>query len=180
MIHNPKHPCSLVWTPLPLLTWIFPLIGHMGITDETGVVHDFIGHGYINVGALSFGRPTLFVPLYASHVAHPPTSSRLELVKRMCHRPLPTAMEEAVYTAHMGSASTIYQTERYNILLNNCHSYVATCLNKMHLLGFNQWKAMDVWLLFIMQFHFISISRTLQTFLPFLIICTLVIVCTCL
>ena len=30
---QPPHcfPCCVVWTPLPFLAWLFPLIGHAGI-----------------------------------------------------------------------------------------------------------------------------------------------------
>ena len=24
-------PCCIVWTPLPILAWLFPIIGHAGI-----------------------------------------------------------------------------------------------------------------------------------------------------
>ena len=26
-----KYPFCIVWTPIPILTWLFPMIGHMGI-----------------------------------------------------------------------------------------------------------------------------------------------------
>jgi hypothetical protein len=38
-----RFPFSIVWTPLPPLTWLFPFIGHMGITDSRGVCYDFAG-----------------------------------------------------------------------------------------------------------------------------------------
>lgn len=28
-----SSPFSIVWTPLPLITWILPFIGHTGITE---------------------------------------------------------------------------------------------------------------------------------------------------
>ena len=40
---------SVVWTPIPPITWLFPFIGHLGVTDSEGKVHDFGGSYYINV-----------------------------------------------------------------------------------------------------------------------------------
>lgn len=31
-----KFPCCLVWSPIPILTWFLPFIGHLGIADSTG------------------------------------------------------------------------------------------------------------------------------------------------
>jgi hypothetical protein len=38
-----RFPCAVVWQPFPPLTWFIPMIGHTGITDSHGVVHDFQG-----------------------------------------------------------------------------------------------------------------------------------------
>merc|ERR1719464_555665 len=38
-----RFPFSIVWGSLPCLTWICPIIGHLGITDSKGQVHDFAG-----------------------------------------------------------------------------------------------------------------------------------------
>ena len=38
-----RFPFSVVWGSLPCLTWLCPFIGHLGITDSKGQVHDFAG-----------------------------------------------------------------------------------------------------------------------------------------
>lgn len=38
-----RFPCAVVWQPFPPLTWFIPMIGHTGITDSHGIVHDFQG-----------------------------------------------------------------------------------------------------------------------------------------
>lgn len=38
-----QFPYSIVWQPFPVLGWILPCIGHMGIADSTGVIYDFQG-----------------------------------------------------------------------------------------------------------------------------------------
>ena len=36
-----RYPHSIVWTPLPLISWFLPFIGHMGICQENGIIRDF-------------------------------------------------------------------------------------------------------------------------------------------
>lgn len=38
-----RFPYSIVWQPFPVLGWILPCIGHMGIADSRGVIYDFQG-----------------------------------------------------------------------------------------------------------------------------------------
>ena len=42
-------PLCVVWMPLPLLTWLVPFIGHLGIVTSRGTIHDFVGSHMINV-----------------------------------------------------------------------------------------------------------------------------------
>lgn len=38
-----RHPLSIVWTTLPGISFLIPLIGHVGITDSRGITYDFSG-----------------------------------------------------------------------------------------------------------------------------------------
>lgn len=57
---NDSYPCCIVWTPIPILTWLFPFIGHMGIAMSSGVIRDFAGPYYVSEGDMAFGRPTKY------------------------------------------------------------------------------------------------------------------------
>mmetsp|Transcript_30409 Transcript_30409/g.25669 ORF Transcript_30409/g.25669 Transcript_30409/m.25669 type:complete len:92 (-) Transcript_30409:276-551(-) len=47
--HNEvSYSCCIVWGYLPGITTVLPFIGHMGITDSKGVIHDFVGDGCIS------------------------------------------------------------------------------------------------------------------------------------
>ena len=45
-----------MWTPLPLITWILPFIGHTGIGMSDGIIHDFAGPYTIGIDELAFGE----------------------------------------------------------------------------------------------------------------------------
>lgn len=38
-----RYPVCLVWTPIPMLTWLMPFVGHLGIATSAGVIRDFAG-----------------------------------------------------------------------------------------------------------------------------------------
>jgi hypothetical protein len=40
-VRRSRYPYSIIWGPLPCITWILPFIGHLGIADSQGRVHDF-------------------------------------------------------------------------------------------------------------------------------------------
>ncbi|KAF2304347.1 hypothetical protein GH714_030322 [Hevea brasiliensis] len=50
-----KFPCCLVWTPLPVVSWLAPFIGHVGICREDGTILDFAGSSFVNIDNLAFG-----------------------------------------------------------------------------------------------------------------------------
>ena len=55
-----RYPFCIVWTPIPLITWLFPFIGHMGIATSSGVIRDFAGSYYVSTGEMAFGKPTRY------------------------------------------------------------------------------------------------------------------------
>lgn len=57
---NHRYPFCIVWTPIPLLTWLFPLIGHMGICTSKGIIRDFAGSYFVSTDKMGFGDPTKY------------------------------------------------------------------------------------------------------------------------
>ena len=51
-----RFPYCIVWTPLPLISWVVPFIGHTGIGTSDGVIHDFAGPYFIGIDELAFGE----------------------------------------------------------------------------------------------------------------------------
>ena len=58
-----RYPHCIVWTPIPLLTWIFPFIGHMGIAYTSGIIRDFAGPYYVSEDDMAFGNPTRYLQM---------------------------------------------------------------------------------------------------------------------
>lgn len=58
-----KFPCCLVWTPLPVVSWLAPFIGHVGICREDGAIVDFSGSYFINVDDFAFGAVARYLQL---------------------------------------------------------------------------------------------------------------------
>jgi len=75
-----RFPCCIVWTPLPLLSWLIPFIGHVGICREDGVILDFAGPNFVSVDNFAFGSVTRYLQIdekvcvcYQSLCLHPCT-----------------------------------------------------------------------------------------------------------
>ncbi|XP_055372690.1 transmembrane protein 222 [Condylostylus longicornis] len=148
-----KYPFCIVWTPIPVLTWFFPFIGHMGIAMSNGVIRDFAGSYFVSEDNMGFGRPTRFLILNPDNV----TGGREE-------------WDESV-----SKASVIYGTKMHNLLWDNCHSHVGMSLSMMQYNGRSYWGMVILagWMFFCGKY--VGISGFLKTWLPFFII---VSICT--
>lgn len=60
---NAKFPCCLVWNPFPVVSWLAPFIGHVGICREDGTVLDFSGSYCVNVDDFAFGPVARYLEL---------------------------------------------------------------------------------------------------------------------
>ncbi len=58
-----RFPCCIVWTPLPIISWLVPFIGHIGICREDGVILDFAGPNFVCVDNFAFGSVTRYLQI---------------------------------------------------------------------------------------------------------------------
>lgn len=65
-VKNGRFPYCMVWTPLPIVAWLVPFVGHVGICREDGVILDFAGN--ININDLAFGKTAKYVRLTREQV----------------------------------------------------------------------------------------------------------------
>ncbi|XP_055856564.1 transmembrane protein 222 [Episyrphus balteatus] len=149
-----RYPYCIVWTPIPVLTWFFPFIGHMGIAMSNGVIRDFAGSYFVSEDNMAFGRPTRYLPLSLDNVV----GGQYE-------------WDEAV-----SKASVLYGTRMHNLFCDNCHSHVATALIGMRYKNRTNWNMiiLSFWVFF--RAKFVGIMGFVKTFLPFLIVVSLCVI----
>ena len=100
------YSCSILWTPIHPITWVAPFVGHMGITDSQGRLHDW-GGGPIRPCTprlMMFGEPARYIQLH-------PKDAR-------------------AWDAAIAQADDEYSQYIHCMLLgSDCHSHVARVLN---------------------------------------------------
>ncbi|KAK9891174.1 hypothetical protein WA026_013490 [Henosepilachna vigintioctopunctata] len=151
-IDKDKYPCCIVWTPIPLLTWFFPFIGHMGIALSSGVIRDFAGPYYVSEDNMAFGRPTKFWQLKPS-LARGGVSG---------------------WDSAVTEASEIYKNRMHNLFCDNCHSHVATALDIMRYDN-SKWNMIKLAILLIIYGKYVSFGRFLKTWLPTVLLYAMII-----
>ena len=141
-----RYPFCLVWTPLPCFTWFFPSIGHVGICSSKGIIHDFAGPYYVSIDNMAFGNPTKYV--------------LLDLDGR----------EFDEYDGAIEGGTQDYSEKYYSFCFNNCHSYVARCLNKLKYKGKTSYTMLHVWWIFCIKGKFLNLNKFFQTYIGFFIV----------
>lgn len=147
-----RYPHSIVWSPLPPLTWLFPFIGHTGITDKEGIIYDFAGPYTINRDNMAFGEPTRYY--------------QLDLAK----------CKDLDWDVSVQRGCDLYAKRMHNILCDNCHSHVAKCLNNMAYGDTRAHSAFSVGITLFFKAKFVSPMAFVKTMLPFAIIIILICV----
>ena len=154
-----RYPYSIVWTPLPILTWFIPLIGHTGIADSRGVIHDFGGSYFVAVDSMTFGRPTKVTRLDPRKVHGRHWDEAIKIsARKFCER-------------------------RHNIVANNCHNHVADTLNELKYDGYDDWNQYDVWWLITWNSKYLGLRGFLQqwgVFLCLVLLIVIIIILSCL
>lgn len=144
-MNKQRYPYCIVWTPLPCFTWVFPSIGHVGICDSRGIIHDFAGPYYVSIDNMAFGNPTKYI--------------LLDLDGR----------EYDEYDGAIEGGTQDYSEKWYSFCFNNCHSYVARCLNKLKYKGKTSYTMIHVWWMLCIKSKFLSFSKFFQTYIGFII-----------
>lgn len=129
-------PYCIVWTKLPLISSLFPSIGHTGICNSKGIIYDFMGSNAINEDSLGFGNPYKYVQL------------------EVCPN-----WDKAVT-----KANEKFIDEEHNLFTNNCHSHVAYALNQMKYKGRSNYTMIDVWLMCSLKSRYISYYHVVKNY----------------
>lgn len=136
---------SIVWTPLPVLTWFVPLIGHTGVSNSRGVIYDFSDDFNVSVDNFSFGSPT---KVYRFN---------LRLVAEGAK-----GWDKAIQ-----ETSDYYARTRHSLFFNNCHQYIASVLNKVKYDDHSDWTQTNVWWLITFKSRYVGWPGFVRQWCPF-------------
>lgn len=148
---NPESetwPVSIVWTPIPILTWFLPTIGHTGITDSRGVIYDFSDDYHVSVDNFSFGDPTKVYQFSTSAIPH----------------------GEQSWDQSIKETAEYFNRTRHSLCFNNCHQYIAEVLNRANYGNRKDWSQTAVWWMITYRSEYVGFGGFLRQWLPFTII----------
>lgn len=162
-----RFPCCLVWTPLPVVSWLAPFIGHVGICREDGSILDFSGSNLVNVDNFAFGAVARYLQLDRRQCCFPPNLSGHTCKQRYKHHEYGTAIswdDALLLSTHQ------YEHKWYNLFTCNCHSFVANCLNRLCYGGSMSWNMLNVAALVLWKGQWVDVMSIMRSFLPFLVV----------
>lgn len=161
-----RYPFCVVWTPIPLLSWIFPMIGHMGVCDSQGIIHDFGGSYFISKDAMLFGDPVKYWDLSGYILP----KKELQVLCGHDHESSVRMWDNALN----GTTEFFQQTQSYNFFTNNCHSFVA-CVMEAAGIQRSKWNMVKLTLCVMVYGRYVSVGRFVKAHLPFIVICCVVL-----
>ncbi|CAK9180008.1 unnamed protein product [Ilex paraguariensis] len=162
-----KFPCCLVWTPLPVVSWLAPFIGHVGICREDGTVLDFSGSNIVNVDDFAFGAVARYLQLNREQCCFPPNLSGHTCKQRYKHAEYGTAI---TWDDALQSSSRLFEHKSYNLFTCNCYSFIANCLNRLSYGGSMGWNMINVGALLLFKGQWVNSLSILRSFLPFTVV----------
>ncbi|PHU25197.1 Protein RTE1-HOMOLOG [Capsicum chinense] len=195
MLIDPERdcfPCCIVWSPLPVLSWFIPFIGHLGICREDGVILDFAGPNFVSVDNFTFGAPTRYFQVSREQVCLLALTGFISLKDTVtfavpvllcsCLSPYSAEHADEYVQNHDESGSNVntwesalrksiqeYQHQSYSIFTCNCHSFVANGLNR---LGFQAggWNVVNLTIFIFLKGRFVNKTAIVKTYLPPLVV----------
>lgn len=149
-----KYPYSIVWTPLPFVTWFIPILGHTGIANSKGIIYDFSDDFNVSVDNFSFGSPTKFFQFHPYSI---PNGAQ--------------AWDKAIQ-----ETSDYYNRTRHSLFFNNCHQYIAGVLNKVKYENRTDWHQIEVWADITFYSSYTGFLGFIRQWWPFTVIVVAIIV----
>lgn len=166
-IERARFPCCVVWTPLPIVSWLAPFIGHMGICREDGVILDFAGPNFVSVDDFAFGAVARYIQLSKQQCCFPMHLSGHSCKSGYKHTELGTSVS---WDDALDSSTQHFQHKSYNLFTCNCHSFVANCLNRLSYGGSIGWNVVNVATLIIFRGQWVNKMAIVRSFSPFIIV----------
>ncbi|KAK1272286.1 hypothetical protein QJS04_geneDACA013086 [Acorus gramineus] len=155
-----RFPCCLVWTPLPIISWFIPFIGHIGICREDGVILDFAGPNFVCVDHFAFGAVARYLQIDRAKCCCSPGFSGSE------NQP----EEVMTYDDALRKGTQEFQHRSYSLFTCNCHSFVANNLNRLVYGGHDRWNVVNLAAMIFFRGKWVSKASIAKSFLPFFVV----------
>lgn len=162
-----RFPHCVVWTPLPVISWLAPYVGHIGICRENGVILDFAGPYFVNVDNFAFGATARYVQLSEQQCS---LSSNLDIETHTVSSNDSQTSRVLSWDDGINRTMQHFQHIAYNIFTCNCHSFVASCLNKLEFRGSTNWNIIKVIFLIFSEGRWMSKRAIAKSFAPFVVV----------
>ena len=142
------YPFCIVWTPIPLISALFPFIGHTGVCTSDGLIHDFSGSYSITIDDMLFGSPTKYVKL------------EIENAKK--------------WDENVEAADSKFREQTHNLCFNNCHSHVAEALTLENYQN-KTWNMVKIAWILVIKGKYTGFSGFLKSYIGFFILMGVII-----
>ncbi|XP_015573139.2 protein REVERSION-TO-ETHYLENE SENSITIVITY1 [Ricinus communis] len=162
-LRKAKFPCCLVWTPLPVVSWLAPFIGHVGICREDGTILDFSGSSFVNIDDFAFGAVARYLQLDREQCCFPPNLTGHTCNHGYMHTEYGTAM---TWDDALQSSMRYFEHKTYNLFTCNSHSFVANCLNRLCYHRSMDWNMVSVAALILFKGQWTGWKSVIRSFLP--------------
>jgi hypothetical protein len=154
------QPYSLVWAPIPVLSWIWPMIGHVGIAKSDGKILDFAVT--LREGDMAFGGPARYLPLKPESAVVIREQVNLSVARLGGGaKSLGTCWDD-----FLSFSADVFRRREYSFLNENCHSFVAHFLNSVRYGDYRRWDHVQVAWLIASRGTFVDGHAFLKTALP--------------
>ncbi|XP_010262156.1 PREDICTED: protein REVERSION-TO-ETHYLENE SENSITIVITY1-like [Nelumbo nucifera] len=166
---NSKFPCCIVWTPLPVVSWLAPFIGHVGICREDGAIIGFAGSNSVNIDSFAYGGPARYLQLDREQCCFPPNLAGHTCKHGYWHVEHGTAI---TWDDALHSSMHHFENKSFNLFVCNSHSFVANCLNRLCYGGSLGWNMVNVGVLILLKGRWVDWKSVIRSFFPFaLVLC---------
>jgi len=154
-----RFPYCIVWGPLPLITWLLPFVGHMGICDSRGRIFDFQGPYSIACDRFMVGDVAKYYPI--------PQSVNITF-------PAGCSTRQAAWDSAVVHTGRQFMKQDYSFCGNNCHHHTAATLRNLGI-GGESVGLLYVWFLITFKGKYVSWGQVFRIYIPFLIFVGLIL-----
>ncbi|KAH7301386.1 hypothetical protein KP509_23G023000 [Ceratopteris richardii] len=161
-----QFPHSIVWTPLPAVSWLAPFLGHVGVRREDGTILDFAGSYCISINNFAFGATARFFSLDRQQCCFP------HLTGHTCKSSYKHAQTGTVLSLDDGLQNCMhhFQIKSCNPFTCTCHSFVSSFLNIVAYEGSVDWSVITILLLIFRRGQWVSKRAIAKAFGPFTLV----------